>query len=169
MPDSPSLEERLTAITPPKVSRQTQVPLDTLIDDLAMELPEEQSLEMPIHESPSSNTWNGWGSVAAIFVAILGVCSALIFSLDKNRSISFSAALDQSPIQLVAMDNSPAVVRIEEEIQGQSVIQVGSEWPVQSTRYRIVTEHKLVDAATGTVVTVLEPSEELELTSQQVF
>ncbi len=167
MPKSPSLEERLAAIEPPKVTRQTQAALESLIDGLAAELPEEQSLEMPNHKSASNGGW--WGTAAALFVAALGVTSAFMFSSNKTGTAKELVSVNQPAIQLVAMEDSPAIIRIEEEIQGESVIQVGSEWPVQSKRYRIVTEHKLIDSVTGTVITVLEPSEQLELSNQQIF
>lgn len=157
MPDLTSLEKRLAALAPPQISQHGQNSIDALLDDLAADV---------VSETPSSEPSRlRWGSFAAAGAAALIVTSAVLISSETRDEVA-SISPD---LNLVALSDVPSVVRIEEKIQDGTVLHDEADWPVESTRYRIVTEHKVVDKVSGLVFTISQPSEEILLSQQQLF
>ena len=163
MPDFSSLEEQLSALAKPQLSATKRHSLDRLIDDLA----EESVNTAEAEQSPQPQRRMFWGAAAALIVAAL-ILGALVKSPTELAAPSVSH-FDSSQINLVALESSPSVERVREQISEDLILEEDASWPVKSVRYHVVTEHIVQDEASGIILTISEPVEELVMSSQQVF
>ncbi|MEI7911919.1 MAG: hypothetical protein WCK77_19995 [Verrucomicrobiota bacterium] len=161
MPAPNPIEAALARLMPPALSESGQRSIEAMLDDLAAAAP----------QPPAARGWHKplWTRHLSLPLGIAASLAALLALVPRNPSGPQALAMERPAVEngsgLVLVSESDRI----EEMSDEGWVADPDGAAMQAVRVRVVEANTLRDEATGIVVQVSDPREEMILTPVTVF